>query len=380
MYNEYMGSASGLEPQIGYRPNGFLGGMQYARQEQDYQGQLGLQNLTRMLGLIKQQNELQEYGQNAPVREAERTFKVEDFGQQTRAAPSKYNAQITKDDLTTKYAPKEADQKDWERGQKRQAASHELMGGYLESLLDPKNGLPPAEAVSKFKNEVIPQVESLTGEKMPDWMRGQINTPQDLQRLQAAIDRSQKFREQMEIKRIGEEGLNKRNTDNNQNHIDVENIRARWHELMANRERTSSAQEKRKLIDEWIQAELYNMISARGGTVSEQTKRDLENAATRRVLEATLAGNQQGKAMGAVQTEGGKLTEREKRFDRFTASPLPYNKDGKIDSSKLVDGDAYKAADGTVGRWDRNARRFVPIEQNGPNFPNGIPTDQVIRP
>lgn len=65
-------SPSGMQPKVGWTPEGFLGGVKWQEQEKDYKDSLDLQKALSMFGIKKQQNELADYEANSPLREAER--------------------------------------------------------------------------------------------------------------------------------------------------------------------------------------------------------------------------------------------------------------------------------------------------------------------
>ena len=73
--NNYI-SPSGMQPKVGWTPEGFLGGYLYGDQERDYKNVLGMSNASSLMGLQKQGNELQDYALNALVREAERKANI----------------------------------------------------------------------------------------------------------------------------------------------------------------------------------------------------------------------------------------------------------------------------------------------------------------
>ena len=65
-------SPSGMQPKVGWSPEGFLGGVKWQEQEKDYRDSLDLQKAMSMFGIKKQQNELSDYELNSPVRAATR--------------------------------------------------------------------------------------------------------------------------------------------------------------------------------------------------------------------------------------------------------------------------------------------------------------------
>ena len=69
-------SPAGMQPKLGWTPDGFLGGYLYGDQERDYKNTLGLSQLSSALGVQDQQNKLHEYGLNDVVRNAERAANV----------------------------------------------------------------------------------------------------------------------------------------------------------------------------------------------------------------------------------------------------------------------------------------------------------------
>jgi len=73
--NNYI-SPSGMQPKVGWTPEGFLGGYLYADQERDYKNALNISNTSSLMGMQKQGNELQDYALNALVREAERKANI----------------------------------------------------------------------------------------------------------------------------------------------------------------------------------------------------------------------------------------------------------------------------------------------------------------
>lgn len=62
-------SPSSVLPKLGYTPTGFLGGMQYQQQMQDYGDMMGLSKLMAQMEAQKQREELE---QGAPVRQSKR--------------------------------------------------------------------------------------------------------------------------------------------------------------------------------------------------------------------------------------------------------------------------------------------------------------------
>lgn len=84
-------SPSGMQPKVGWSPDGFLGGAKWQQQERDYKEAFDLQKAFSMFGLTKQKNELDEYGLNSALRDATR------------------RADITKADVTTDTLRREKD-------------------------------------------------------------------------------------------------------------------------------------------------------------------------------------------------------------------------------------------------------------------------------
>jgi len=76
--NNYNSPAS-LAPEIGFKPDGFLGGMWAGQRNNDYRQAIDQSNLMQALSARQEMDKLQEYGANSPVREAERLSKIAGF-------------------------------------------------------------------------------------------------------------------------------------------------------------------------------------------------------------------------------------------------------------------------------------------------------------
>lgn len=80
--NNYF-NPTAIAPKQGYAPSGFMGGMQYDQDRQAYQQALFLQQLMGMTDLDRQEQELNEYKLDAPVRAAARPEKISGSGLNT---------------------------------------------------------------------------------------------------------------------------------------------------------------------------------------------------------------------------------------------------------------------------------------------------------
>ena len=58
---------------VGYTPNGLLGGVLYNQNQQDYQDNMRMSEQAKQMGLQEQMNQLQDYRDNAPLRDAQRS-------------------------------------------------------------------------------------------------------------------------------------------------------------------------------------------------------------------------------------------------------------------------------------------------------------------
>lgn len=106
---------SAINPGTAYKPSGVLGGYIWGEDRQRYDALAPLQDLMSMLSAQEQMNKMQEYGQNAPVREAERAEKIakssataETFGPKLRGENEKLNLsnQYDRETLQTRMKEK----------------------------------------------------------------------------------------------------------------------------------------------------------------------------------------------------------------------------------------------------------------------------------
>ena len=67
---------TGVRPEYGWKPQGFLAGMNYSRDRQRYDQLAPLQDAITQMGAMEQSNKLDEYGLDAPVRDAKREEKI----------------------------------------------------------------------------------------------------------------------------------------------------------------------------------------------------------------------------------------------------------------------------------------------------------------
>lgn len=72
-------SPSSLRPEIGFKPDGFLGGMWADQNMNDYRQAVEQSNLMKALSAKQEMNKLNDYNLDAPVREAERLSKTAGF-------------------------------------------------------------------------------------------------------------------------------------------------------------------------------------------------------------------------------------------------------------------------------------------------------------
>ena len=74
--DDYLNPTS-IRPEYGFKPEGFLGGMHYARDRARYEDVASLQDYMMRNSAQKSGMELQDYTANAPVRDAERLANIE---------------------------------------------------------------------------------------------------------------------------------------------------------------------------------------------------------------------------------------------------------------------------------------------------------------
>ena len=96
--NDYINPTS-IRPAYGWKPEGFLGGMNYAEDRQRYRDVASLQDYMMRNEAAKSGMELEEYRGNAPVREAERRSKTAGFNATTETIGGIKRNELTKGSL-----------------------------------------------------------------------------------------------------------------------------------------------------------------------------------------------------------------------------------------------------------------------------------------
>src|SRR3990167_10217590 len=95
---DYLNPTS-IRPEYGWKPQGFLGGMNYAEDRQRYRDVASLQDYMMRNEAAKSGMELEEYRGNAPVREAERRSKTAGFNATTETIGGIKRNELTKGSL-----------------------------------------------------------------------------------------------------------------------------------------------------------------------------------------------------------------------------------------------------------------------------------------
>ena len=141
MANITYDSPSALAPKIDFAPDGFLGGMWARQRQNDYRQAVEQSNLMKALAAKEEMNKLQEYGQNAPVRDAERLSKIAGFNsnaatigdiQGGQAAQGRMTAQTAPQKMEYELAQWKASQSKWKQEDiDRHANSMEAVGETL---------------------------------------------------------------------------------------------------------------------------------------------------------------------------------------------------------------------------------------------------------
>ena len=386
MINNYVSPGS-LLPQIGWKPQGFMAGTQYAQQEQDYANQMGLSNIQQTLAILKQQAEHQDYLANAPVRETKRGLDISTNLARTPIQGDLAEGEAATARATTIRAEPRARHENWKDSQTEQDKARELMGSYLGSILnDPK--LSPAEIMMKWRDEGIPFLEREIGRPLPEQFKNM--DPRKMGHVYESILKSMQVRQEMLKRQQLEDGLNSRNKEDNETALEIARLRERSADHRAGQERQTAATVRERARQQYVHDRLYELMSkyqadprygipadkAAGGvpSISEQTFRDLKAQAERESHQMFYGGNPYQRSEAGVQKEGGEREESANQLKIMSASPMPRGTDGKIKRNQLQQGETYKDKDGTVYEYLGDGN-FKVIQQSRPP----VSTDSVIR-
>lgn len=138
MANISYDNPASLAPKIGFEPNGFLGGMWSGQRNADYTQAIQQSNLMKALGARQGMNELNDYEQNAPVRENERLAKIAGYQNDVKykgdimagqAAAGRKTAAMITPEMENTLAQYRANNSQWKQQEiDRQAQAMNLFG------------------------------------------------------------------------------------------------------------------------------------------------------------------------------------------------------------------------------------------------------------
>lgn len=138
MANISYDNPASLAPKIGFEPNGFLGGMWSGQRNADYTQAIQQSNLMKALGAKEEMNKLNDYEQNAPVRDSERLAKIAGYQNDVKykgdimagqAATGRKTAAMITPEMENTLAQYRANNSQWKQQEiDRQAQAMNLFG------------------------------------------------------------------------------------------------------------------------------------------------------------------------------------------------------------------------------------------------------------
>ena len=179
-----------LMPQVGFKPEGFLGGHMLANQDRMFKQQMAQQQAMQNLDLLRQQIEMQDFQKDAPLRDAKRDLGIATAQAQTPIQGDLAQGAVADARFKSQTLPTRVGDAQFKSRQTKQDYAQEVMGGGLNSILN--SGLPPQEMMMKWTQEILPVIEQVTGEPVPDQFKNL--TPSQMQLLSNRLTETTKTR------------------------------------------------------------------------------------------------------------------------------------------------------------------------------------------
>jgi len=313
-------------PRNNFAPDGFLGGMLYYDEMQNYRQQ---QEHRRLL----QQQQQQDYLANAPLREANRGLGVATAQNQTRVQPSLATSQIATNNATTQTAPSDANARVWKNEQVKKAHAEELVSNYLRAILEQQKANPSGiNAQQIWSQRIVPQLEQQLGEKIPDQFRAM--DVQQMQMVSQALLQNTDTRRHLLQQGQKNDAHMARTTADNTSREKIAGMRG---------DNTSAAEVKREVFNSVVKSIIVNKLNAN----PKADKTTVVNEARIEAANLFYGGNPVTRAEEARRNAEAASRNKLTTFEKFTADGTPWPKD----ASKRADGKVYKHPTGSYYRW-----------------------------
>lgn len=349
----------GLMPDNGYKPQGFLGGYQYANQEQNFASQMGMSNIAQQLAIMKQQSEYQDYQNEAPVRDAKRKFELADYGGQTATVPSKYGAAQAENAATAEIAPTKVEAAKFKNKEARTSAEQDRIADYTTALLSMK-GMDPASKMQAWKTVFLPKLKEEFGDKgIPPWLENP--TEQHLMLANQAAIQGRKRRDAMALQGMKEAGDTERNAATNASRERIAATTTDGRVTAAGNRPLSAAQAKQARFENYRAALIEQYIE--DGMDPQAASRK----ATIQASQAFDAGNPAPKAQAAVEVDTAKRQAALRQLKAVGAKKFPKNDKGQYDPSQAKPNTWYEHPEtGEPSYWDgKQMHKWAPSKIEG---------------